>query len=317
MKRNIFCVFTLCSIFLITGLLSNAHAKPVKGLFIYWRGETDCAKGLKKGLAVLGYNLEVIEFDSKSDKKNLEEFLGTLDETQYDFIYTFGTTASLMTAAKVKKTPILFGIVTTPVKSGLIKSWESSGNNVTGVSHAIPYKEQVQFILDLGSYKKIGLIYNPEEKNSKIAKEELSNILAQKGGELTFAQASKKEEIKDAVSKIIAAKPDIVYLPSDSFIQTNAVDIITPLTSAKIPTYGALEKLVEAGALIGIVASYNSVGMELAGKADKILKGAQPSQVPSTILPIEQQAILVNANTAKALNIELPYSILSNAKLIE
>ena len=145
----------------------------------------------------------------------------------------------------MKKTPILFGIVTTPVKSGLIKSWESSGNNVTGVSHAIPYKEQVQFILDLGAYKKIGLIYNPEEKNSKIAKEELSNILTQKGGELTFAQASKKEEIKDAVSKIIAAKPDIVYLPLDSFIQTNAVDIITPLTSAKIPTYGALEKLLK------------------------------------------------------------------------
>ncbi|MCP4577869.1 MAG: hypothetical protein GY846_16470 [Deltaproteobacteria bacterium] len=136
-------------------------------------------------------------------------------------------------------------------------------------------------------------------------------------GELIFAQASTKEEINEAVSKIIAAKPDMVYLPSDSFVQTNANDIITPLTSSKIPTYGALEKLVKAGALIGIVASYKSVGMELAGKADKILKGEQPSQVPSSILPIEQQVILVNAKTVKALDIELPYGILSIAKIIE
>ena len=317
MKKNIICILTLFSIFLVTGMSTTVYAKSVKGLFIYWRGETDCAKGLKKGLADLGYNLAVTEFDSERDKKKLENFLASLDETKYDFVYTFGTTASLMTAAKVKNTPVLFGIVTTPVKSGLIKSWESSGNNVTGVSHAIPYKDQVRFIQDLGSFKKVGLIYNPQEKNAMIAQKELTDILGQNGGELVSAQASKKEEIKAAVNSIIAAKPDIVYLPSDSFVQTNSGEIISPLTSSKIPTYGALEKLVKAGAMIGIVTSYEMVGKELAGKADKILKGQSPSQVPSSILPLEQQTILVNAKTVEALGIELPYDILSVAKLVE
>lgn len=317
MKNKFCCLLALFSIFLVTGMSTAVYAKSTKGLFIYWRGETDCAKGLKKGLADLGYNLEATEFNSERDKKKLEGFLGSLDETKYDFVYTFGTSVSLMTAAKVKNTPILFGIVTTPVKSGLIKSWDSSGNNVTGVSHAIPYKDQVRFLADLGAYKKIGLIYNPEEKNAMIAKKELTEILAKTSGELVSAKASTKEEIKGALTKVTAAKPDIVYLPSDSFVQTHANDIITPLTSDNIATYGALEKLVKAGAMIGIVTSYEMVGKELAGKADLILKGKSPSDVPSSILPIEQQTILVNAKTAETLGIELPYDILSIAKFVK
>lgn len=73
----------------------------------------------------------------------------------------------------------------------------------------------------------------------------------------------------------------------------------------------------KAGAMISIVTSYEMVGKELAGKADKILKGQSPSQVPSSILPLEQQTILVNAKTVEALGIELPYDILSVAKLVE
>ncbi len=317
MKRATVYLLTFFLLILIAGPITPAYAKSVKGLFIYWRGETDCARGLKKGLAALGYTLQASEFDAALDKSKLENFLKSLDETQYEFVYTFGTTASLMTAAKVKKTPILFGIVTTPVKSGLIASWESSGSNITGVSHAIPYKDQVRFLNDLGSYKKIGLIYNPQEKNAKIAKKELTDIIGQTDGELVFAEASVLEDITGAVSKIKAAKPDIVYLPSDSFVQTHADDIISPLTADKIPTYGALEKLVKSGAMIGIVSSYEMVGKELAGKADEILKGKSPSQVPSSILPLQQQTILINAKTAENLGVELPYDILSIAKFVE
>ena len=122
---------------------SVAWAKSVNGLMMYWRGETDCAKGFKEGLANLGYELSATEFDAAQDKEKLDSFLESLDETKYDFVYTFGTTVSTKTAKKVTNTPIFYGIVTNPVKAGLIKSWKSSGNNATGVSHAIPYEDQV------------------------------------------------------------------------------------------------------------------------------------------------------------------------------
>ncbi len=125
----------------------EAAANP-KALFLYWRGETACEKGLKAGLKDNGVNIKLTEFNAKSDKNELRNYLATVDENQYDFIYTFGTTVSLETAKVIKQKPILFGIVTNPVAAGLIQSWESSGNNVTGVSHAIPYADQVDLFRD-------------------------------------------------------------------------------------------------------------------------------------------------------------------------
>jgi putative ABC transport system substrate-binding protein len=155
------------SIRLLTARILTASAR--KALFIYWRGETDCEKGLKDGLQSAGVNVSIVEFNAEQHKQNLDNFVSSIDEKQYDFIYTFGTTVTETVSAHVKKTPILFGIVASPVKAGIIDSWESPGKNVTGISHILPMQEQVDFIFRLGNYKRIGMLYNPKEENSQIA----------------------------------------------------------------------------------------------------------------------------------------------------
>jgi putative tryptophan/tyrosine transport system substrate-binding protein len=294
-----------------------ACANPVKGLFLYWRGETACAKGLNSGLKELNYNVSATEFNAHQDKGKLETFLNNLDPNQYDFIYTFGTTVSTMTAKKVTSTPILFGIVTNPVKAGLVNSWETSGNNVTGVSHAISYEDQVEFLLSLGSYHKIGMVYNPLEKNSQIALEELGAILKKAGVAFVAVPIDAETSIAPAVSNLVAQQPDLVYLPSDSFIQTHGETIISQFNESNIATYAALPKYIDAGALIGIVSSYHSVGMELAMSAHQVLKGKKPSAVPSKTLPMNMQTVRVNVKTAERIGTEIPYQILSVAELIE
>ena len=298
-------------------LAPHAWAKPLNGLLMYWRGETDCAKGLKAGLHALGYELSATEFDASQDKGKLDRFLAGLDETQYDFIYTFGTTLSTKTAKKVTSTPILFGIVTNPVKAGLVKSWASSGNNVTGVSHAIPYEDQVDFILSLGSFTKIGMVYNPSEKNSQIALEELGAIFKTKGVAFTAEPIDSEASIGKAVSNLVSRKPELVYLPSDSFIQTHGKAIISGLNGSKIATYAALPKYIDSGAMIGIVASYHSVGKELANSADQVFQGKAPAEVPSKTLPLSLQSVRVNVKTVERIGVEVPYQILSTAELIE
>lgn len=295
----------------------SSFAGSAKSLFIYWRGETLCCKGFKEGLKELGIPLEITEFDADRDKSKLDDFLSQLDESRYDFIYTFGTTVSIQTAEKVKKTPIIFGIVTNPVKAGLIKSWESSGNNVTGVSHAVSYTDQVEFILRLGDMKKVGMIFNSREKNSNIAKAELTKLFKAKGIEFITAPTIKKEEIEGSISKLEKEGAKLIYLPSDSFINTHINKIVPFLNSKGLPSYGALKKLIEKGAMIGVVSSYQAVGRELANKAAQILSGKKPSHIPSNILPFDKQTILVNGTTVSAVNAELPYELLSDAKIIE
>ena len=317
--RNLKLLSLVFSLFLLIPVLaSQADAAPAKGLFITWRGETDCDKGLKAGLKEAGVEFTAVSFDAGQDKAKLEAFLDKLNESEYDFIYTFGTTVSLATAKKVKNTPVFFGIVSSPVASGLIQSWESSGNNVTGVSHMVPYKDQVEFITRLKAYKKIGLIYNPQEKNSLIAKQELEKLLSAKGISLLPAEAAEPGQVDAAVDKLISGGAGLVYLPSDSFILSRASAIVGKLNQAKVPTYGSVEKFIKAGgALVGIVSSYEMVGRSLADSVQKVLAGAKPSAVPSSTLPTDMQTVMVNGKTAQQIGAELPYEILQSATILE
>lgn len=311
--RNTFITMILFFI-LSTGIVS---AGTNNALFINWRGQTQCDAGLRDGLKELGIKLNIEEFDAGQDNAKLDGFIASLDEKKYDFIYTFGTTVSKKTAEKVKNTPILFGIVTTPVESGLIKSWENSGNNVTGVSPAIAITDQLDFILTLGKFSKIGMIFNPKEINSQNADKDFAKFLGAKGISYSGYPVESENDIKPAIAKVLAEKVGLVYLPSDSFITTQADKISAGLSENRIPSYGATEDIIKKGAMIGIVSSYYTVGKELSLKAAEILKGKKPSQIPSNILPVKLQTVLVNAKTVEKVKVEIPYSILSGAKILE
>lgn len=185
------------------------------------------------------------------------------------------------------------------------------------MSHAIPIADQVEFILGLGQFEKIGMVFNPKEKNSQIANEELSKQLSAKGVSYASYPVESEGDIKAVVEKASADKLGMMYLPSDSFINSQAEKIIPELSKHGIPTYGALEKQVKSGAMIGIVSSYYTVGKELSLKAAEVLKGKKPSDIPSNILPLESQTILVNAKTVETVKADIPYQILSTAKVVE
>jgi len=86
-----------------------------------------------------------------------------------DVIYAIATPASQAAAKETQSIPILFNAVTDPVKAGLVKTIESSGNNVTGVSDFIPVKSQIDLLLKIApNVKKLGILYNAGEDNSRV-----------------------------------------------------------------------------------------------------------------------------------------------------
>lgn len=301
---------------ILSAFVRAAPAGPVKALFIYWRGETDCARGLKAGLADRKIKVDITRFNAARNFGKLTAFLAGLDESKYRFIYTFGTTVSLATAKRVKNTPIVFGIVFAPVKAGLIKSWKSSGNNLVGVSHAVPMADQVRLMGMLGKIRRIGFIHNPGEKNSVIALTELGKKLEARGVGLVVAKAAKDREIPAAVKRLIDSKVDLAYLPSVSLVIANAGRIIPILTKHKIRTFGATEALVNAGAMIGVGAGYGQVGQMLAGKVALILGGKKPPDIPSQRVPLGPHTIRVNGATFKKLGLAVPVKVLKAAGAI-
>jgi putative ABC transport system substrate-binding protein len=311
-----FLVVVVCSMLIAVGAATPRPAgssQPVKALFIYWRGQTDCARGLQAGLKKRGFKLRVTEFDARRDKQRLDAFLGRLRPGKYKFIYTFGTTVSLALQQKVRKTPIVFGIVSAPVRAGLIKAWGPSGTNVVGLSATMTMADHLGLILKLGRYKKIGFLHNPQEKNSVIELNEIRRLLEAKGVTLIAARARSDREVPAAVKRLIEAKVDLVFLPSVSLVIANARPIAAALTRRKIPTYGSTVGLVKAGAMIGLGVTYAQVGRILAAKAALILAGKDPGQIPSERVSPEQATIWINPATIKKLGRALPASVMKKS----
>ena len=98
---------------------------------------------------------------------------------------------------------------------------------------------------------------------------------------------------------------------TDPWFITQRKRIVELVSRSRIPTVYGEREFVDAGGLMFYGASFADMYRDAAVYADKILKGAKPSD-----LPVEQPTkleLVVNLNTAKALGITIPPSLLVRA----
>lgn len=271
------------SVLSIVLILFSCAPKNPNIALITWRGVTTAEQGFMDGLSELGHEVNIKQFDAGQDKEKLQtilenELLPNLES--YDIVYTFGTTASVLVKAAIQnRVPQIFNIVTDPVKSGLVKSLEKPGGNISGVSNFISLELQIENAKSVFDFTKLAVLYNLAEENSKIILEKLKTI---SGIEIIPVPTDPNEEALATALKTLTDKTieiDAVYLPTDSYIVSNAEMIVSALNDTEIKSIGGIKKYVEAGAVVGTVADYYDLGKTAAGICDKILKGEKAENI--------------------------------------
>ncbi len=298
----------------IFGLFTVARGDDgVNIAMILWRGETLAEKGFMDGLSkAAGSEVNFSIFDAKQDVNELGRIITGLDRSKYDLIYTFGTTVSKAVAQKITELPVIFNVVSRPVKSGIVKSWKGSGNNLTGVSGMAPMDSVFRTLSLIMQIKKLGFIYNARENNSVVQKEEIAQIKGKYGFRLVDAPIESVDKIQATLMKVIDAKVDAVMFPSDSMVMSNADKLIPVLNKYKIPTIVAVPELVnDNGALLSLGADYYRLGELAAQSAILILKGQKPADIPSKT--VDNLTLTTNFKTAQKLGITFPVQLINNA----
>ncbi len=83
-------------------------------------------------------------------------------------IYAISTPSAQAAYNATKDIPIIMTAVTDPVEAGLVKSLEKPGGNVSGTSDYLSIDKTLELVKTLTpKAKKIGVIYNTSEVNSK------------------------------------------------------------------------------------------------------------------------------------------------------
>jgi len=104
---------------------------------------------------------------------------------------------------------------------------------------------------------------------------------------------------------------DAVVLLSDPLTMEHRQIIVSLAAEYRLPTIFTLLEFMESGALMAYATDQIVLFRRAAGYVDKILRGADPGD-----LPFEQPTqfkLIVNLKTAKALGITIPQSIMIRA----
>jgi putative ABC transport system substrate-binding protein len=308
-----------------------AQQKPHKVTLILFRGITPADQGFMDQMKAR-LPVEFTVRDARGSRVRIREFVEEARRDRPDLLYTFGTTVTLDTVGAVGQVdpkfhivdiPVVFNIVADPVGAKLASAFAATGRNLTGVSHLVPMPDQLRAMQRFKPVKKLGVIYNPYEANSALAIDQLKGLTAQFQFSLVEAalqtapgQPVATQDVVNAMLQLVAAKPDFVYLPSDSSLIARASTIVGMATAAKIPVISATEGPIrDDGALVGLVSNYHNAGAFAAHKAEQILVGKQPAgQLP--IETLQRFALVVNMTTAFQLGVFPPLDLIRIAELL-
>lgn len=322
-KSKIF-ILILFSLMLVTSFVDNVYAKSkeLEIVMVLWRGMTEAEKGFQENMENLGYKVNYTIFNAKQNRSQLAaylrlKFLPNIEN--YDYVYSFGTTASQMVKSiNEYKVPHIFNIVTDPVKAKIVKTMENPGVNISGVSHKVPLENQIETALSLKKIRKIAFFFNPRESNSLIIKKEMESLSRKYKFDLfEFRTAPVNDMLEQNLLNLEKNQDgiDFVYIPLDSYLTTKSKDIGNCLKKIKIASLGTMKEHVDNGALLGLVPDYYNLGKKAAQVLDRNYRGEPLSQIE--VQKEENPKIAINESTRKAIKVKIPRSLLKNAIIIE
>jgi putative ABC transport system substrate-binding protein len=329
MTRHTRAVVTTVSVIVLLGLLfplgvsmPRAAGKTLRIAMVLWRGETEAEKGFRDGLKEQGHSADYVVMNANQDRSELgrllrEDLKSKLES--FDYVYAYGTTVTLAAKTIVQdKVPVVFNIVADPVGAGLVKSLDASGGNIAGVTNEVPLALQLQTALQVGSIRRLGILFNPREKNSMLVRDKLAEVARPLNIEVVDLRSPPAQDmLQDNLRKLRerAIVVDAVYLPPDSFIVSNAKLVAAELRAGKVRSIASLEAFVEQGAFMGVVADYYTLGRAAAGIVHRHQGGQQLSNMP--LLADPNPVLKVNSTTARALGITLPEPLRKRAVTVE
>lgn len=229
-----------------------------------------------------------------------------------DIIIPITTPSAQPVVAATRSIPIVFSGVTDPVAAKLVKSWEPSGTNVTGISDHKPIAPQVKLIQTLvPELKSVGYVYSAGEVNSTIVLEELKEEAKKQGFNVVPVAVQRSADIGTA-ARSLNGKVQAIYISEDNGVVSAYEALHKAALEAKIPVIASDRDTVERGALAAYAVNQYDIGVATGKSAARVLKGEKAGLIPTQ--EVSQLELSINTKTAKDLGINLPQDLLKEAK---
>jgi len=238
-----------------------------------------------------------------------------LVQLHVDVIVTASTPAAQAAKNATKSIPIVMTTGGDPIGAGLINSLAKPGGNVTGLTH-LAGPEMQQKLLELlkevaPASARLSVITNqaiPPEASGLTAMQGPAQAL---GLKLVPIEVRRPDQFEAAFRTIVRDRADSLFAFESPMNVAHRKEIGEFAAQHRLPTVFGVRSFVDAGGLMSYGTDFADLYRRAAIYVDKILKGANPAD-----LPIEQPTkfdLVINLKTAKALSLTIPPALLQRA----
>ena len=262
-----------------------------------------------------GRNLAVEERDIGPHRERLAVAARELVGLHLDLILAAGgAEAPQAAAAATKSIPIVFVIADDPVRLGLVKSLSRPGGNVTGLSSMNAELDDKRLALlkeALPRLRRVGAMWSPVDPSGSSVMRATERAARALNVQLTPLAVQGPDDVSEAIENAKKEGIDAVMVLGTPTLFLQQHRIAELAIRARLPTVSPWRQLPEAGGLLSYGANIRTMFRRAADIADKILKGAKPTQNP-----VERPTkfdLVVNTKTAKTLGVTIPPSLLARA----
>ncbi len=235
-------------------------------------------------------------------------------------VIAVSTTPAAQIAKKTTRTiPIVMLALGDPVGSGLIGSLARPGGNVTGMSFMAPVlaAKRLEMLKELAPrISRVLVLTYMADPISAPQVERMKSAARKLGVTLQIHDIQSPDDIQAAFDAGAKDRAEGVLTTSESIFQVNRAKVIELTAKHKLPAIFTSQLFPPDGGLMAYSANIPALYAGAALYVDKVLKGANPAELPA-VQPSEFEFV-INMKTAKALGIAIPQSLLLRAnKLIE
>ncbi len=275
-------------------------------------------EAFRQGLRDLGYNdgqNVIIEFRSTHGMLDRVPALAReLVRLPVDVIVVGGGIAAQHAKAETATVPIVFALVGDPAGIGLVASLARPGGNMTGMSNLQSElgPKQLELLKTVAPrIARAAVLYNPGSPISARMVHGVRESAQAQAIELEFLEVRKPDALVGALSALSSRRTDALLVLSDPVFGGQLARLAQAAARQRLPAVYSRREFAAVGGLLAYGPSFEDNYRRAAIYVDKILKGANPAE-----LPVQQPTrfeLVLNLKAARALGLAIPQALLLRA----
>jgi putative tryptophan/tyrosine transport system substrate-binding protein len=234
--------------------------------------------------------------------------------SKVDIIVTFGTPAGIAAKQATDTVPIVDAVMGDPLRTGLVASLARPGGNLTGLSlgwaQGLPGKWLELLQETLPRLSTVAVIANLDNPNEQALVNELHTAASTLRLKLRIIDVREPAAFERALEQAQRQAQALLIL-ADPANKGPFSQVVALVATHRLPAIYVLRDFADAGGLMALGPDLAPLFRRAAEYVDKILRGAQPADLP--VEQSSQYVLVVNLKAAQALRLTIPQSILLRA----